>query len=121
MPLRLTQAANTPALWEAMSTRFLDELGDRVGPEAYPAHLWLRDRRQRDMLLEAAQRRGYRGWLGTPFSFWTDLPALFDVRVRPIGLLTQPDRSRGWGSMWARRPPPWAGRRARTHARSRVQ
>lgn len=89
MPLRLTQAANTPALWDAMSTRFLDELGDRVGPKAYPAHLWLRDRRQRDMLLEAAQRRGYRGWLGTPFSFWTDLPALFDVRVRPIGLLTR--------------------------------
>ena len=67
MPLRLTQAATTSALWEAMSARFLDELGERVGPKAYPAHLWLRDRRQRDMLLEAGSphRCGWslRAWL----------------------------------------------------------
>ncbi len=89
MPLRLVQSANTPELWRAMVGRFLDEVSKRTGPSGYPAHLWLRDRRQRDSLLEAAQRRGCPGWLGTPVSFWTDLPSMFDIRVRTIGLLTR--------------------------------
>ena len=72
-----------------MASRFLDDVGECVGPSGYAARLWLRDRRQRDLLLETAQGRGCRGWLGTPFNFWTELPSLFDIRVRPIGLLTR--------------------------------
>ena len=89
MPLRLVRAPGTAELWRTMTSRFLSDLGDRGGPQGHGAHLWLRDRRQRDLLLEEAKGRGLDGWLGAPFNFWTDLPELFGIRVRPIGLLTR--------------------------------
>ena len=89
MPLRLVTATSSDALWAAMSSRFLEEAVMSTGPAGIPCHLWLRDRYQRDKLLEAACARGCAGWLGTPLSFWTDLPSRFDIRVRPIGLLTR--------------------------------
>ena len=89
MPLRLVTAQRSDALWAAMTERFLGGVEGTAGPAGLSDHLWLRDRQQRDMLLEAAYARGCRGWLGTPFNFWTDLPSRFDIRVRPIGLLTR--------------------------------
>lgn len=89
MPLSVVTATRSDALWATMTDRFLGDVVNSTGPSGIKAHVWLRDRYQRDALLEAAYARGCRGWLGTPFSFWTDLPARFDIRVRPIGLLTR--------------------------------
>ncbi len=72
-----------------MTSRLLDELGDNPGPDGLGSHLWLRDRYQRDLLLETAYARGCRGWLGTPFTFRNGLAPQFDIRARPIGLLTR--------------------------------
>ena len=89
MPVTLVTAASSATLWRTMTSRFLDELGDHPGPDGLQSHLWIRDRYQRDLLLETAYDRGLRGWLGTPFTFWNGLAAQFDIRSRPIGLLTR--------------------------------
>ena len=89
MPVTLVTAPSASVLWDTMTSRLLDELGDNPGPDGLGSHLWLRDRYQRDLLLETAYARGCRGWLGTPFTFWNGLAPQFDIRARPIGLLTR--------------------------------
>ena len=89
MPVRLIKAADTPSLWQSMTSSFFDDIGTHVGPGGFSSHLWLRDRRQRDLLLEEAYRRGLKGWLGPPFTSWMDLPRAFDLRFRGLGLLTR--------------------------------
>ncbi|MDH3734363.1 MAG: hypothetical protein OEU54_12560, partial [Gemmatimonadota bacterium] len=88
MPLKLVRSDSNAALWRACSSRFLDELGLHAGPDEYPSHLWLAHRTQRDLLLDAAEERDLKGWLAPPFSFLSELPALFGIDRRPIGLLT---------------------------------
>lgn len=89
MSLRRVSANRADELWATMADRFLTGVKGNSGPSGFSDHLWLRDRQQRDRLLEAAYARGCRGWLGTPFGFWTQLPERFDIRGRPIGLLTR--------------------------------
>ena len=88
MPLRLVRSSSNARLWEACATAFLDEAGERRGPDGFPAHLWLTHRTQRDLLLETAERRALPGWLGPPFSFFSEFPRRFGIELRPIGPLT---------------------------------
>ncbi len=88
MPLHLIRSESNSRLWEACASRFLDELGDRAGPDGFPTHLWLTHRTQRDLLLEAARTRGLPGWLSPPFSFLSEFPRRFEIPGRPLGLLT---------------------------------
>ncbi|MDX1578851.1 MAG: hypothetical protein R3266_10210, partial [Gemmatimonadota bacterium] len=88
MPLTVVRSDSNARLWEACRTSFLDRLGDEPGRTRHPAHLWLGHRTQRDLLLEAAESRGLRGWLAPPFSFFSELPARFALRGRPLRPLT---------------------------------
>lgn len=87
MPLGLRLARSNDSLWRACVGDFLDELDGHSGPTGYGSYLWLTHRLQRDALLEAAEARGLPGWLGPPFAFFSDLPALFEIRQPRIGLL----------------------------------
>ena len=88
MPLRLVRSTSNARLWEACVTAFLDEIGERRGPDGFPAHLWLTHRAQRDLLLDSAGRRDLPGWLAPPFSFFSELPRRFAIELRPMGTLT---------------------------------
>lgn len=88
MPLHLHRSASNRVLWDAFSGRFLEELGDEPGP-GFPTHAWFAHRTHRDLLLESAEGRGIRGWVGVPFSFLADLPERLGVEGRPAGLLTR--------------------------------
>lgn len=89
MPLRLVRSDSNRTLWDTCVSRFLDETGAATGPTGYPAHLWIAHRAQRDALFEAAAARGVAGWLDPPFSFFSELPRLFDLGGARIGLLTR--------------------------------
>ena len=91
MPLTLVRSDDNQTLWKACTDAFLDELGDAPGPGTFPSYLWIRNRGQRDLLLEAAEARGSTGWLAPPFTFLGDLPAPrhFALAGRTVGLLTR--------------------------------
>lgn len=88
MPLRLVRSSSNAALWSACAGRLLDELGGHRGADGWPARLWVAHRIQRDALYGLAAERGLPGWLAPPVSFFSELPRLFGIRRRPIGLLT---------------------------------
>jgi RecB family exonuclease len=87
--LRLVRAASNQALWDTCADRFLSEVGEHVGPADYPAAIWLAHRTQRDALYERAAANGLSGWLSPPVYFLSELPGLFDIPGRPIGLFTR--------------------------------
>lgn len=87
MPLRAVCAASSPALWTAFRDAFLDANAGCAGPGDFRAHAWLTHRIQRDRLYQDAAARGVPAWLGPPVAFFSDLPRLFDVGRRPVGLL----------------------------------
>jgi RecB family exonuclease len=87
MPLRAVRSASSEALWDAFTRAFLDANAGLTGPGRFRAYAWLTHRIHRDRLYEAAVARGVPAWLGPPVAFFSDLPRLFDVRQRPIGLL----------------------------------
>ena len=89
MPLSLVRSPDIATLWDACVTTYLDDIGDETGPGDFPSFLWLTNRNLRDRLLEHAYARGVQGWLGPPFALWWDLPQLFDIRAKSIGLLTR--------------------------------
>ncbi len=89
MPLKLIRAPSTRTLWDTCVDRFLDEVGDNPGPSGFAAHLWVTHRNQRDLLLERAAARGVNGWLGPPITDFRDLHRRFDIRGKPVGLLTR--------------------------------
>ena len=89
MPFRLVQSGCSSALWQTCTDRFLDELGDNRGPSGFESHLWITHRNLRDLLFERAYERGMPGWLGPPVSFFSELPQLFDIRLKPVGVLTR--------------------------------
>ncbi|HUF12946.1 MAG TPA: PD-(D/E)XK nuclease family protein [Longimicrobiales bacterium] len=91
MPLTLVRSEDNQTLWKACTDAFLDELGGASGPGSFPSFLWIRNRGQRDLLLEAAEARGSTGWLSPPFCFLGDLPssARFGLGGRTVGLLTR--------------------------------
>ena len=88
MAFRLVQSKSAHVLWETCSDRFLDELGGNRGPDGFASHLWITHRNLRDLLFERAYDRGIPGWLGPPVSFFSDLPQLFDIRLKPVGPIT---------------------------------
>jgi len=89
MPLTVVRAADARTLWEECSTGFLDAVGDSPGPADIPAHLWVAQESQVDLLYEAAHARGVKGWLGPPVTTLRQLAARFEVRDRRVGLLTR--------------------------------
>jgi len=89
MPLSLVRSPDIVTLWDTCVMTYLDDIGDETGPGDFPAFLWLTNRNLRDRLLEQAYARGVQGWLGPPFALWWDLPQLFDIRGKSIGLLTR--------------------------------
>src|SRR5688500_13075112 len=91
MPLRIVRSEDNHTLWKACVDSFLDELGSAPGPGSFASFLWLRNRGQRDLLLEAAEARGLVGWLAPPFGYFGELagPRFFDIRGRTVGLLTR--------------------------------
>ena len=89
MPFRLVQARSSYALWRTCADRFLDELGDNRGPSGFASHLWITHRSLRDLLFERAYDRDMPGWLGPPISFFSELPQLFDIRLKAVGVLTR--------------------------------
>jgi len=89
MPLNLVRASDARTLWDACSSRFLDQVGDNPGPSDFGAHIWLAQESQVDLLYEAAHGRGVKGWLGPPVTTLRHLAAGFDIRARRIGLLTR--------------------------------
>ncbi len=88
MPLTVVRSASNASLWQACVSRFLDELGHSSNPTEHAAHLWLTHRAQRDLLLEAAERREIPGWLSPPVSFFSELAGRFEIDGRPLGHLT---------------------------------
>lgn len=88
MPLRIVEADTSARLWDACLGRWLAALGDRCGPAPHAARLWLAHRAQRDAALSAAAECGLAGWFDPPIHFLSELRRLFDVRARPIGILT---------------------------------
>lgn len=87
MPLEAVRCSDNATLWRAFADAFLAEIGDRRGPAGYPSQAWLTHRVQRDLFLTEAAARGLRGWLAPPVAFLSDLPRLFDIRDRRIGVL----------------------------------
>jgi len=88
MPLRIVRSETSARLWAACLERWLTALGERPGPEPHAARLWLAHRTQRDAALAAAAEAGIAGWFDPPIHFLSELRSLFDIRARPIGLLT---------------------------------
>lgn len=91
MPLTLVRSDDNHTLWKGCTDAFLEELGNAAGPGRFPSFLWIRNRGQRDLLLEAAEARGSTGWLSPPFCFLGDLPSpqRFGLGGRTVGLLTR--------------------------------
>lgn len=86
MPLSAVRSTSNRALWDRFVGAFLDENRGCTGPGGFPAFAWLTHRIQRDALYEEAASRGVPAWLGPPVAFFSDLPRLFDIRERPVGL-----------------------------------
>lgn len=89
MSLQLIRSPSSADLWEACAESFLDEIGTTVGPDGFPAMLWIAHRAQRDSLLERAARSGLPGWLGPPIRFLSELPELFGIEGNAIGPLAR--------------------------------
>lgn len=91
MPLTIVRSDDNHTLWKACVDSFLDEVGSEAGPGAFASYLWIRNRAQRDLLLEAAEARGSVGWLDPPFCYLGDLPGpkRFALPRRTVGLLTR--------------------------------
>lgn len=87
MPLRAVRSSSSETLWNAFSRAFLDANAGHTGPGGFPAFAWLTHRIHRDRLYEDAAANGVPAWLGPPVVFFSELPRLFDVRQRPVGLL----------------------------------
>ncbi len=87
--LRLVRALSNRALWDACARRFLSEIEGQVGPTGYPSAIWVAHRTQRDALYERAASLGLPGWLSPPIHFLSELPRLFDIPGRSIGLFTR--------------------------------
>lgn len=88
MPLRLIRSDSNSTLWTSCAESFLDSVGDLPGPGGHLDFLLLAHRVQRDALLERAEARGVRGWLGPPVAFFSDLHRMFGIEARPVGILT---------------------------------
>ncbi|MEE9208532.1 MAG: PD-(D/E)XK nuclease family protein [Gemmatimonadota bacterium] len=88
MPLQLRRRPSNGLLWSECAEGFLRELEGNPGPSGYTSWLWLTHRAQRDALYEMAAERGLHGWLAPPVSFLSELPKLFEIQARPIGILT---------------------------------
>jgi RecB family exonuclease len=89
MPLTLVRAPDARTLWDACTSRFLDQVGDNPGPADFAAHIWLAQESQADLLYETAVERGIPGWLGPPVTLMRQLPSRFEIRTRRVGLLTR--------------------------------
>lgn len=100
--IRIIKGAAAP-LWNLCVERFLTDLVDGAGVTEHGAHLWLTQRSQRDLLLEAAAARGIPGWLAPPFSFLSELPKRFQAGGTPIDLLTRRQLISGISTAHARR------------------
>ena len=87
--LRLVRASSNRALWDTCARRFLSGIEGHVGPTGYPAAVWLAHRTQRDALYQRAADLGLPGWLSPPIYFLSELPGLFDIPGRAIGLFTR--------------------------------
>lgn len=87
MTLRLVRSPSNDRLWETCVQRFLDELQGHTGPAGHAAWLWLTHRLQRNALFEEAASRNLKGWLHPPIVFLSQLPDLFDLKVKPVALL----------------------------------
>ena len=85
MAFQIVQSKSVQTLWDTCSDRFLDELGDNIGPGGFDSYLWITHQNLRDLLFERAFDRGLPGWLGPPVAFFSGLLELFDVRLKPIG------------------------------------
>lgn len=88
MPISIVKGDAAP-LWKTCVERFLSDTEASDHPMRHGAHLWLTQRSQRDLLLEAAAARGVRGWFAPPFSFMSELPQRFRTPGSPIDLLTR--------------------------------
>lgn len=87
--IRLLRSSDNHVLWSRCVSAWLDANEGSGGRGGWPAYLWLRNRAQRDLLLEAADARGVRGWLNPPFCYLGDLPERFHLEGRTVGLLTR--------------------------------
>lgn len=88
MPITVVKGDAAP-LWDTCVERFLADVGHSDEPARHTAHLWLTQRSQRDLLLEAAASRGISGWFAPPVSFLSELPKRFHAGASPIDLLTR--------------------------------
>jgi hypothetical protein len=88
MPISIVKGDAAP-LWNVCVDRFLDDIRTTPRPAQHSGHLWLTQRSQRDLLLEAAAARGIPGWLAPPVSFLSELPKRFHAAGSPIDLLTR--------------------------------
>ncbi|MEN8143648.1 MAG: PD-(D/E)XK nuclease family protein [Gemmatimonadota bacterium] len=88
MPLRLIRRTSNGPLWSECAESFLRELDGHTGPSGYASSLWLTHVAQRDALYEMAAECGLQGWFAPPMSFLSELPRLFRIQTRPIGILT---------------------------------
>ncbi len=88
MPLRIVEGETNARLWDECLERWLSALGEECGPTPHATRLWLAHRAQRDAALAAAAARGLAGWFDPPIHFLSELRHLFDIRRRPIGILT---------------------------------
>ena len=90
MPLTVVRAAAAAPLWEACVDRFLagasQPARDGSGVEAW---IWLNHRNLRDLLFDAAHRRGIPGWLDPPVTLFGELTERFDIQEKSVGLLTR--------------------------------
>lgn len=87
MPLRAVRSTSSRALWDAFTDAFFADNAGVSGPGGFTAFAWLTHRVQHDALYRAAAERGVGAWLGPPVAFFSDLPRLFDIGQRPVGLL----------------------------------
>ncbi len=87
MTMTIVSAGSTAALWDAFSGSFLDEVGGTTGPDGFAASAWFTHRLQRDRLWKDAGDRRLKGWLRPPHAFFSELPRLFELSARPIGLM----------------------------------
>ena len=90
MPLNVVRAPAAAPLWEACADRFL--AGATSSAEAgtgASTWIWLNHRNLRDLLFEAAHKRGLPGWLDPPVTLFGDLTDRFGIREKSVGLLTR--------------------------------
>ena len=91
MPVTIVRSEDNHTLWQSCTGAFLEEIGSARGPGSFPSFLWIRNRAQRDLLLEAAEARNAVGWFAPPFCYLGELagPRFFDLPHRTVGLLTR--------------------------------